>query len=195
MKQTKPDFDISILQKQIDEVDQKVEDLLKTVSVIQTRADEQERIINDLKNGMKNENEKDLSPSDSSPLLKSAEELYNQAFVFYKDKSYEEAHSLFISISSNYPKHKLADNALYWAGECLYDQKKFSDALFFFEKVIKDYPESDKVADSLLKIGYTYMALGDPASARIYLIKVVRNHPFSPSGAKAEEKLKNMKMD
>lgn len=195
VKKTGPDFDIYSLQKQIAGVSQKVEELYHRISIVQFRADEQERVINDFKKGIGKEKEKDPTPSDASPSLKSAEELYNLAFAAYNDKSYEEAHSLFISVSSNYPKHNLADNAFYWAGECRYDQKKFSDALFSFEKVIKDYPKGDKVADALLKIGYTHMAIGDPASARIYLIKVVKNYPFSPSGAKAEKKLKNMEID
>ena len=100
---------------------------------------------------------------------------------------------MFQSIAENYPGHDLADNALYWTGECFYALKDYKGAIKAFKKVIKNYPDGSKVPDSLLKIGYAYLSLNDPVNARSFLKKVVKQYPFTPAGTKAGEMLKKIK--
>jgi len=92
-----------------------------------------------------------------------------------------------------YPDHELADNALYWEGECRDAVKNFSKAIATFQRVIGEYQDGSKVPDAMLKTGYAYLSVGDRENARIYLKKVVKNYPFSPAGTKAEMMLKKIK--
>ena len=103
---------------------------------------------------------------------------------------YKTAAGMFEEFAREFPKNDLADNALYWSGECRYTQKDYSGALEQFRQVIEAYPSGSKVPDALLKIGFTYLSLGNKESAITYLKRVVSQFPFSTAAAKAEERLK-----
>ncbi len=120
----------------------------------------------------------------------SPEALYGQALAAYQEGKIQRASALFEAYYAQYPRHPLADNALYWTGECHYARKRYLKAIDTFKSVLKDYPEGGKVPDALLKTGYSYLALGDKTTGRRYLQEVIRQYPFSPAGAKAEERLK-----
>jgi tol-pal system protein YbgF len=133
-----------------------------------------------------------LQAKPPSVMSESAEAAYKRALSVYNAKNYTEAAAMFAGIAENYPGHDLADNALYWIGECRYSQKDFKGAISAFKKVVRDYPKGSKVPDALLKIGYAYLILGDRVNAQSFLKKVVKAYPFTPAGAKAGEMLKKM---
>jgi TolA-binding protein len=58
--------------------------------------------------------------------------------------------------------------------------------------VVNRFPQGGKVPDSLLKIGFSYFAMGDEEQAKNFLKKAVTSYPFSTAGTKAEEKLKEL---
>jgi tol-pal system protein YbgF len=120
----------------------------------------------------------------------SPEALYRQALIAYQEGKFRRASALFEAYYAQYPRHPLADNALYWTGECHYARKRYLKAIDTFKSVLKDYPDGGKVPDALLKTGYSYLALGDKTTGRRYLQEVIRQYPFSSAGAKAEERLK-----
>ena len=126
-------------------------------------------------------------------IAESPQVLYSRALSKYKNADYKDAALLFESFVTQFPTHELADNSLYWGGECMYAVKDFSKAITAFQRVVSDYPEGSKVPDAMLKTGYSYLSLGDRENARIHLKKVVKNYPFSPSGTKAEIMLKKIK--
>ena len=136
----------------------------------------------------------EAASSDKPPALvpASAEAAYSNAFSVYQAKDYPKAAAMFDAIAENYPGHDLADNALYWSGECRYAQKDYPGAIAAFKKVIGDYPKEAKVPDALLKIGYAYSALGDRVNAQSFLKKVVKEYPFTPAATKAGDMLKKM---
>ena len=117
---------------------------------------------------------------------------YREAMEIFRGGDYKRAAGLFEAFAQQFPKDDLADNALYWSGECRYTQKDYAGALKQFRQVIEAYPSGSKVPDALLKIGFTYLSLGDKESAVTYLKKVVAQYPFSTAGAKAEERLKTL---
>jgi tol-pal system protein YbgF len=123
----------------------------------------------------------------------SPEPLYRQALAAYRGGALERATALFENFYRQYPRHRLADNALYWTGECNYARKKYLKAIDTFKSVLQQYPRGGKVPDALLKTGYSYLALGDKTNGRNYLQKVVRQYPFSPAGAKAEMRLRSIR--
>jgi tol-pal system protein YbgF len=118
------------------------------------------------------------------------EALYRQALAAYQEGKYPRAGALFDAFGAQHPRHPLADNALYWAGECHYARKRYVMAIDAFKSVLQDYPDGGKVPDALLKTAYSYLALGDNSTGRRYLQEVIRQYPFSPAGAKAEERLR-----
>ena len=80
----------------------------------------------------------------------------------------------------------LADNALYWIGECDYSQRKFEDAVNVFNELILAYPQGDKVAAAYLKKGMSFAEIGrkEEALAAYRLLSPSsrsRKRPGSPS--------------
>lgn len=118
--------------------------------------------------------------------------LYREAMETFRSGDYQAATNLFETFVQQYPKDDLADNALYWAAECLYGRRDFKGALERFKRVIEEYPSGSKVPDALLKIGYAYISLGDKDSAETYLKRVISQYPFSSAATMAEERLKTL---
>jgi len=232
--QPQEEFQITLLEKQIQEMDKKLDEIYHRVSIIQFMLDNHERKMKDLeksgiiKSGPIEETplqeesitsrktpeilqEQPLSGQDresglhSSPVLPAAagasesssnsspDKMYNSALALYRNGDFDKAASAFISFSDQFPNHELADNSLYWAGECYYSKKNYSAAILSFKKVVTRYPEGSKIPDAFLKTGYSYLSMGDKGNARLFLKKVVENFPFSPAGSKAEEMLKQIR--
>ncbi len=206
------DPDITTLENQIQEINKKIDEIYHRVSVIQFMADNHERNLKNIEKGItKNDIKKTVSPEQNThsgnneilqkkkiilkqsvPHSEPPEIIYNKALASYKHNNYDKGIVLFNSVVKDHSKHDLADNALYWVGECYYAQKKYSDAISTFQNVLKKYPEGSKIPDSLLKTGYSYLALNDKENARVYLKQVIQNYPFSTAGNKAEETLKRI---
>jgi tol-pal system protein YbgF len=127
------------------------------------------------------------APTDDAPNPQ-----YQEVMEIFRSGDYETAGPLFETFAEEFPEDELADNALYWAGECKYTKKKFTEAIKRFKRVVEEYPDGSKVPDAMLKIGFAYISLGDTGSAETYLKKVVAQYPFSTAGAKAEERLKKL---
>lgn len=132
------------------------------------------------------------APAKESIMVPEPNPIYQEAMKIFRNNDYETAGNLFETFAEQFPKDDLADNALYWAGECQYAQKNFGAAQKRFKQVLEAYPSGSKVPDALLKIGFTYISLGDRDTAIIYLKKVVSQYPFSAAGEKAEERLKTL---
>jgi tol-pal system protein YbgF len=137
--------------------------------------------------------EKSSPPPDSVPAAaKASDPSYQKAMEILRNGDYESAASLFEDFVAAFPEDDLADNALYWAGECKYTRKDFTGAIQRFMRVVEEYPTGSKVPDALLKIGFAYISLGDMDSAETYLKEVIARYPFSSAGDKAEERLKTI---
>jgi len=226
----KEDFQITLLEKQIQEMDKKLDEIYHRVSIIQFMVDNHERKLKDLEkpDAVKEKTDAPPSADPEVPLLMEEpianldppdileeqklpeqspgpsaepesqtapvppETIYNNALSSYNNADYDQAVSAFNSFADKFPDHDLADNALYWAGECYYARKNYSAAIISFKKVVTRYPEGSKIPDAFLKTGYSYLAMDDKENARLFLKKVITNFPFSPAGAKAEEMLKRI---
>lgn len=131
--------------------------------------------------------EKDL-PKDKNP-----QELYDRALKEILDRNAEKALPLFIDFVGSYPNHELTDNAYYWIGECYYSLKKFELALENFNIVNERFPESAKKPDALLKMGYSYVELGDRERAKEVLSDLVSKYPDNSSADLARKRLLELK--
>ena len=118
------------------------------------------------------------------------EVLYKKARNLLIEDNFKDAADLFTEVIKTYPQNALADNAVYWLGECHYSMGDYKKAILVFQSLTLKYPKSEKVPDAILKLGYSYLSLDDSNRAHHYLKKVITNYPFSPAADKAQLKLK-----
>ncbi len=133
---------------------------------------------------------KAAAKSDRKIKYKSPESLYKKGRNLLIEGDFTAAAAHFSTFINDHPDHDLADNAVYWLGECYYSDTNYEQAIFVFRNLVKKYPKSQKVPDALLKTGYSYLSLDDSNRAHHYLKQVIKKYPFSPASEKAQEKLK-----
>jgi len=139
-----------------------------------------------------------LALADTVPALSAAEERraagdYRKAYELTTKSRYPQAQKKFEAFLTRWPSHQLADNALYWLGECLYAQKQYLAALQAFQRVIRDYPDGNKVPDAMLKTGLCYQNLGEPTQARKVLLQVAEIYPGSGAAGIALERARALR--
>jgi len=122
-----------------------------------------------------------------------ARSAYERAFNLLKQRRYDLAITSFKAFLETYPYASYADNAQYWIGEANYANKKYETALEEFQQVISKYPNSPKRADALLKIGYTYIELGNKKMAKHTLNTIVTSYPGTTAAKLAEKRIKTLK--
>lgn len=104
----------------------------------------------------------------------SAESLYRKAYDLFSSTRYNQAILLFARILREFPRHPLADNALYWTGECYYKMGEVERALSAFKEVLTRYPTGNKVADAKIKIALIYHQRGNSNDALKILDDVIK---------------------
>ncbi len=115
--------------------------------------------------------------------------LYNKARTLLLERNIPIAQTLFSDFVKKFPDHKLADNALYWLGECSYTTGRYQKAANIFKQLVQTYPKAQKVPDALLKTGYSYLSMDDVSQANHYFKQVITRYPFSPASDKAQKQL------
>lgn len=128
------------------------------------------------------------SPAKEEPL--NPEELYNEAFLAFRQGDLEGARARFSQFLAKFPDHELSDNAQFWLGECYYKEGDYEKAILEYEKVLSRYPKGNKVPAALLKEGLAFLALGDELTGRYLLERLLKEFPSSPEADLAREKLK-----
>ncbi len=102
---------------------------------------------------------------------------YRRAYALYQKGKYREAARAFDAFLSAHPKHPLADNALFWRGQCEYRLGRYERAAKTYREVLRRYPAGNKTPDALFKLALTYLKLGRTAEARHLLSQVVSIYP------------------
>jgi tol-pal system protein YbgF len=115
--------------------------------------------------------------------------LYRKSYEALRAGKHDEAMQGFRDFLRAFPAHDLADNSQYWLGECYYDRKDYASAVREFRRVIERYPNGNKVPDALLKVGYSYLALGSTEAGRQTLGQLQRSYPRHEAAALAESRL------
>ena len=128
-------------------------------------------------------------PKDERP---EAVVLYRKSFEALRAGKHQEAEQGFKEFLRAYPGHELADNSQYWLGECFYDRKDYAQAVREFRRVIERYPNGNKVPDALLKVGFSYLALGSPEAGRQTLSQLQRSYPRHEAAVLAASRLAEM---
>ena len=91
-----------------------------------------------------------------------------------------------------FPSSPLADNALYWIGECAYSQRKFEDAVNAFNELILVFPQGDKVAAAYLKKGMSFAEMGRTEEALAAFRLLVAKFPVEEETRIAQQKIKEL---
>lgn len=117
-------------------------------------------------------------------------EAYQDALdTLRKNKDPQLALQKFRAFLTEHPGSKLADNAAYWSGECLYILARYEASIVQMELVVDRYPKSAKVPHALLRIGESWLALGDRGKGLDTLRQVRDKHPTSDAARRASARL------
>jgi tol-pal system protein YbgF len=136
----------------------------------------------------------DETPAVTPPpvMADTPEELYRSAYEDYMRGNYDLAAQGFTEYLRRWSTTDLADNALYWIGECYDAQGSSEEALETFSEVLEKHPTSDKAAAAQLKKGLLYLKLGDQGQGVVNLQYVVFEHPGTEEADLAREKLRSL---
>ncbi|HPW16926.1 MAG TPA: tol-pal system protein YbgF [Candidatus Aminicenantes bacterium] len=122
----------------------------------------------------------------------SPQEAYSVAYNDYLKGHYDLAVDGFRLYRQQFPASPLADNALYWIGECRYSQRKFEEAIDAFDELIQAYPQGDKAAAAHLKKGLSFVELGRKAEALAALKILVAKYPLEEEARIAQDKIREL---
>jgi tol-pal system protein YbgF len=122
----------------------------------------------------------------------SPEEAYRMAYGDYLKGNYDLARESFKLYRQQFPDSPLADNALYWIGECYFSQKKYEEAIDTFNNLILTYPRGDKAAAAYLKKGISLMDLGKKDEALAVFKILVTKYPLQDETRIAQDKIKEL---
>lgn len=122
----------------------------------------------------------------------SPQEAYSVAYNDYLKGNYDLAVESFKLYRQQFPESPLADNALYWIGECRYSQRKFEDAIDAFDELILTYPQGDKAAAAHLKKGLSFIELGRKPEALAALKLLVAKYPLEEEARIAQDKIREL---
>ncbi len=116
---------------------------------------------------------------DEDPLaaMTSAADLYAWGQARFKEGRTTEAVAAFEDVSTRFPGHDLADNALYWIGRCHQQKGDHRLAIDAWQKLPARFPRSPKVPDGLFGMAQSHEALGEPAVAEALYDEVVSSYP------------------
>ncbi len=179
------------LRKETTDIHIKLEETNNILYVMQDKITEQAKAIEELKKILQTKTVKE-NPSISSRVRPpdSAEEYYHRALSLLQSGKVEAAEQGFRDFLEKYPEHSYADNAQYWLGECFYTRRDYNSAITEFNLVLTNYSHGDKICDATLKIGYSYIQLGDVDNGVKYLEEVLSNCSDTPVAQKAAEKIR-----
>ena len=121
--------------------------------------------------------------------LPDPEALYNTAYTDFSKGNYALAIAGFQEYQSLFPQSALADNALYWIGECYYSQAEYSLAVSAFDDLLERYPKSDKAAASNLKKALAFLEQNQVGTGIVQLRHVIENFPGTDEARIAEDRL------
>lgn len=162
--------------------------------------------INELKNSISKINDRLLSlPSAAAPVssstgeetnqpttVQSPETVYYAAYSDYIKKNYQLAIQGFRQFIQLFPQNGLADNSLYWIGECYYSQKMYQEAVNTFTELISNYADGDKIPDAILKKGFALIEMGNQSEGISVLKELVSRFPLSEEASLAQQKIREV---
>lgn len=124
----------------------------------------------------------------------SPQEVYNMARTDYLKGNFKLAIEGFQMYWENFPASPLADDALYWIGECFFSQKQYGNVIDQFNELILSYPQGDKVPAAYLKKGLSLIELGKKEEAIAVFKLLITKFPLEEEAKIAQQKLKDLEV-
>ncbi len=112
-----------------------------------------------------------------SMLRDECESSFGMAMVYYNQKDYKKAKTLFEKVSSM--GCKWSSSALYWEGWCYYKEQNYSMAIDLWRRLQKHYPSSDLADDAQFYIAQAFYTSGDLEAALKATSEFLKNYPES----------------
>jgi len=116
--------------------------------------------------------------------------VYYTAYSDYIKENYRLAIEGFKQYLRLFPDSGLADNSLYWIGECYYAQKKYAEAVNTFNELISKYRDGDKVPATMLKKSYALLEMGKQSEGNMILKDLISRFPLSEEASLARQRIK-----
>ena len=120
------------------------------------------------------------------------DKLYEISLDLFNKGRFGEASAGFQRLVEDHPDSDIADNALFWIGECHMAQQHYEQAILAYNDVINKYPNENKVPSAIYRQAIAFMKLGDTISAKLLLGKVIEQFPASEEAKLAGDKLKQI---
>ncbi len=133
------------------------------------------------------------APPQTAPAPNPEKDLYNAAMSLYQKGDHAGALRKFKEFTTRYPTSELADNAIFWTGECHFMLGSYQEAINSYQEVLDRFPKGNKASHALLKQGAAFEKLGDPTAARILYERVIQQYPQSPQAQVAKQWLERLK--
>jgi tol-pal system protein YbgF len=137
--------------------------------------------------GLADETTASPPPSNQAP-----KEIYDMAYADYIRGNYSLAIDGFKIYRDQFPDSPLADNALYWIGECYFSQRRFEEAIEQFNLLLFDYPRGDKIPAAYLKKGLCFLELGQKEEALSVFKLLITKYPNEEETRLAQQKIKEI---
>ncbi|MGB6338500.1 MAG: tol-pal system protein YbgF [Candidatus Aminicenantaceae bacterium] len=131
------------------------------------------------------------APPSISPNL-SPNEVYNMARSDYLKGNFELAIEGFTIYKSQFSESPLADDALYWIGECYFSQEKYNEAVEHFNELILNYPNGDKIPAAYLKKGISLAEQGKKEEAFSVFKLLITKFPLEEETKIAQQKIREL---
>jgi len=116
--------------------------------------------------------------------------LYTYGYERFNGGDMKEARRAFDEYARMFPNDKRADNAIYFAGEALFNERRYADAVVTLQQILTAYRGGDKEDDAIFKMGESFGAMGKCIESHVFFEDLVKTHPKSSHVATAKKKLR-----
>jgi tol-pal system protein YbgF len=144
------------------------------------------------KEDKKEEEQTGEKPEEPPSTHLSPKDVYNMAYSDYRKGNFELAIDGFKMYREQFPESPLADNSLYWIGECYFSQKKYAEAIEQFNELLLNYPRGDRIPAAYLKKGISLMELGKKEESLIVFKLLISKYPLEEETKIAQQKIKEL---
>lgn len=121
---------------------------------------------------------------------------YYDAWAHYRMGKWRAASDIFASLAGKYPQSRYASEALFRAGDALFNMtnrsgaedknQNFLDAMVFYDRIIKRYPRSSHVDDALYNKAWCLINLDRKEEAVPVFERIVAEHSDGTYGARSQ---------
>jgi tol-pal system protein YbgF len=117
-------------------------------------------------------------------MLDQPRDQFNAALQAFQAGQYPEAEAGFKSFLAANPAHRLTPDAIFYIGESYLQRSRPREAAEQYLKVTTDYAKSSRAPESMVRLGQTLAALGNPEQACATLAEFGKRYPAASASVK-----------